>query len=105
MNDSTCHVHQIAEEISPPESGKQSVILVDDERNKVIAFAFAEGEGLAEHVAPLPVTIQIVSGDATLTLEDRNIDGKPGTFLQLNPKIPHSITAKTPLVMVVMLRK
>ncbi len=44
---------QLADELQPPESGKQSIVLTDDEHAKVILFAFAAGAGLAEHVAAI----------------------------------------------------
>ncbi|MGI9473173.1 MAG: cupin domain-containing protein [Rubripirellula sp.] len=107
MNDpeSTYYQVQLCDEIIPPSSGKQSTILVDDEQSKVIAFGFAAGAGLAEHVAPLPATIQIISGEAILTAGNEAVEGKPGTYIRMPPKTPHSISATTPLVMLLTLQK
>lgn len=53
-------IRQLADELKPPESGKQSVALVDNANTKAVLFAFAAGDGLAKHVAPLPATIHII---------------------------------------------
>lgn len=105
MIDSNYLVKQLTDELATPESGKQSVVLVDNSKTKVILFAFAAGAGLAEHVAPFDATIQIVSGIATLTVADEAVDGKPGTWIQMVAKTPHSIKAETPVVMLLTLAK
>ena len=105
MTTSNYQIRQLANELSPPESGKQSVVLADDENAKVILFAFAAGSGLAEHVAPLPAIIQIIQGEATLTVGNESVNGKPGTWIQMAPKTSHSIQAETPLIMLLTLLK
>lgn len=105
MIDSNYLVKQLADEIATPESGKQSIVLIDNSKTKVILFAFAADAGLAEHVAPFDATIQIVSGMATLTVADEVVDGKPGTWIQMVAKTPHSIKVETPVVMLLTLVK
>ncbi len=105
MSDSNYLVKQLAEELATPESGKQSLILVDNSKTKLILFAFAAGAGLAEHVAPFDATIQIVTGIATLTVAGEAVDGKPGTWIQMVAKTPHSIKASTAVVMLLTLFK
>ena len=98
-------IRQLADELEPPETGKQSVVLVDNANTKAVLFAFAAGDGLAEHVAPLPATIQIVRGEATLTVGDEAVAGQSGTWIQMATKTPHSIKALTPVVMLLTLHK
>ena len=99
------HIRQLADEIQPSESGKQSIVLTDDANAKVVLFAFAASDGLKEHVAPLPAIIQIVKGKAELTVGEEAVAGKPGTWIQMAAKTPHSIKATTPLVMLLTLLK
>ncbi len=47
MIDSNYLVKQLADELATPESGKQSIVLIDNSKTKVILFAFAAGAGLA----------------------------------------------------------
>jgi len=98
-------IKQLTNELAIPESGKQSVVLVDNPKNKVILFTFAAGAGLAEHVAPFDATIQIIAGTAALTVGEQSVEGKPGTWIQMVAKTPHSIKAETPVVMLLTLVK
>ena len=98
-------IRQLADELQPAESGKQSIVLTDDDNAKVVLFAFAAGDGLKEHVAPLPAVIQIIKGEAELTVGKETVTGMPGTWIQMAAKTPHSIKATTPLVMLLTLLK
>ncbi|HBJ39172.1 MAG TPA: cupin [Planctomycetaceae bacterium] len=98
-------IRHLADELKTPETGKQSIVLVDNADTKAVLFAFAAGDGLAQHVAPLPATIQIVRGEATLTVGDETVDGKSGTWIQMATRTPHSIKASTPVVMLLTLHK
>jgi len=105
MSHSEYQIRQLANELRPPESGKQSIVLADDDNAKVVLFAFAAGDGLKEHVAPLPAIIQIINGEAELTVGEEAVAGKPGTWIQMAAKTPHSVKAQTPLVMLLTLLK
>ena len=98
-------IRQLADEIQPPESGKRSIVLTDDDHTKVILFAFAAGDGLKEHVAPLPAIIQIIHGDAELTVGEEAVAGRPGTWIRMAARTPHSISAQKPLLMLLTLLK
>lgn len=105
MNRPDYLVKQLTDELATPESGKQSVVLIDSSKTKVILFSFAAGSGLAEHVAPFDATIEIISGRAAITVGDESIEGKPGTWIQMVAKTPHSIKAESPVVMLLTLVK
>jgi len=105
MNQSEYQIKQLADELPIAESGKQSVVLTDNVKTKVILFSFAAGGGLAEHVAPFDATIQIISGTARLTVAAESVEGKQGTWIQMAAKTPHSIKAETPVVMILTLVK
>ncbi len=105
MNQADYLIKQLTDELAIPESGKQSVVLLDNVRSKSILFTFAAGAGLPEHVAPFDETIQIISGTATLTVGEESVEGKPGTWIQMVAKTPHSIKAETPVVMLLTLVK
>ena len=105
MADQVFQIRQLADEILPPESGKQSIVLLDDTNTKIVLFAFAAGSGLSEHVAPFPAIIQIIKGEAVLTVGNESVAGKPGTWIQMTPKTPHSIKAETPVIMLLTLLK
>ena len=105
MTDHVFQIRELADELQPPESGKQSIVLLDDANTKVVLFAFAAGSGLTEHVAPFPAIIQIIKGEAALTVGEETVAGKPGTWIQMAAKTPHSIKAESPVVMLLTLLK
>lgn len=105
MSSDTYQVRQLVDEIQLPDTGKRSIVMIDDDSKKVVLFAFAHGAGLAEHVAPLRAIIQIIQGEAELTVGDSQVAGKPGTWIEMAAKTPHSITATTPLLMLLTLLK
>ena len=105
MTDQRFQIRQLMNELQPPESGKQSIVVLDDAKTKVVLFAFAAGSGLTEHIAPLPAIIQIINGEAALTVGDESVAGKAGTWIHMAAKTPHSIEAESPVVMLLTLLK
>ena len=105
MADQVFQIRQLTDELQPPESGKHSIVLLDDTNTKIVLFAFAAGSGITEHVAPFPAIIQIIKGEAALTVGNESVAGKPGTWIQMAPKTPHSIKAGSPVVMLLTLLK
>ncbi len=105
MTTTNYQIRQLADELSPPESGKLSVVLADDENAKVILFAIAAGSGLAEHVAPLPAIIQIIQGEATLTVGEEIVKGKPEKLDSDGSQDAAQHQVETPLVMLLTLLK
>ena len=105
MTDQVFQIRQLLDELQPPESGKQSIVLLDDANTKVLLFAFAAGSGLTEHVAPFPAIIQIIKGEAAMTVGNESVAAKQGTWIQMAAKTPHSIKAQTPVVMLLTLLK
>ena len=43
MNDNDYQIRQLADELQPPETGKQSLVLLDDANTTIVLFAFANG--------------------------------------------------------------
>jgi quercetin dioxygenase-like cupin family protein len=95
----------LAKEIPPPDKGILNRTLFNDDRLKTVLFGFAEGEELSEHTASMPAVRHFVQGEAKLTLGDDTLDAKPGTWVRMMKGLPHSIRAKTPVVMLLLLMK
>jgi quercetin dioxygenase-like cupin family protein len=74
-----------------------------DERLKVILFAFAAGQELSEHTASVPATIHILEGEAILTLGGDTFEAKPGAWAHMQANLPHSIYAKSPTKMLLLM--
>ena len=74
-----------------------------DDRVKAIVFAFAPGQELSEHTASVPAMIQILEGECTLTLGKDSFEAKPGAWAFMDPNLPHSILAHTPVKMLLIM--
>ena len=79
--------------------------LYGDDSLKAVLFEFAVGQELSEHTASMPAIIFIVSGEATLTLGADTHEVKAGAWIQMQSKLPHSILAHTPVVMLLLMLK
>jgi quercetin dioxygenase-like cupin family protein len=76
-----------------------------DERLNVVLLGFAPGQELSEHTASVPATIHILLGDCTLTLGPDRMEASAGSWARMPANLPHSLLAKTPVVMLLMMLK
>jgi quercetin dioxygenase-like cupin family protein len=70
-----------------------------DQSLKAILFGFAAGQELSEHTAARPAILHFLQGEARLTLGDHATAAGPGTWVHMQPHLPHSIYAETAVVM------
>jgi quercetin dioxygenase-like cupin family protein len=66
---------------------------------KAIMFGFDTGQELSEHTASQMATIQILQGEATVTLGGDTHELSAGSWIQMPPRLKHSVHAKTPVIM------
>lgn len=93
----------LAQEARPPDKGILSRTLYKDDRLKVVLFGFAPGEELSEHTASMPAILHFLQGEAELTLDGDPVKASPGTWIHMPRGLRHSIQAKTPVVMLLLL--
>jgi quercetin dioxygenase-like cupin family protein len=99
------HFLDVATEAQPPENGILSRTIYNDDRIKAIGFGFGAGEELSEHTASMPAILHFLRGEAKVTLDDDTVEAKPGTWVHMPTGLRHSIQAKTPVVMLLLLLK
>jgi quercetin dioxygenase-like cupin family protein len=97
------HFPNLADPANIPAEGILSRTIYKDEQMKAVLFGFAQGEELSEHTASMPAIIQILSGEARLTLEADTIEASPGAWVHMPAKMPHSLYAKTPVIMLLLM--
>jgi quercetin dioxygenase-like cupin family protein len=86
-----------------PEDSILSRTFYSDERVKAIIFGFAPGQELSEHTASQPAILYFAQGEADLMLGDETRKAQAGTWVHMPAHLSHSIVAKTPLVMLLLL--
>ncbi len=93
----------LAEQVEIPKAGITSRSVYKSNHLKSVIFGFAEGEELSEHTASVPAIVQILKGDATLTFESEVKQLTAGAWVHMDAHLPHSVLAKTELVIMVYL--
>ncbi|TVR90557.1 MAG: cupin [Trueperaceae bacterium] len=88
-----------------PEQSIVSRQVVNDELVKVTLFGFAAGQELSEHTASKPAILQVVSGEGTFGLGAEVMEVGPGSWTHMAPHLPHTVTARTPLVLLLTMLK
>ena len=54
-------------------------------------FAFAQGEGLTEHMSPHEATVQLLEGEALITIAGEPHTVRAGEMLHLPASVPHAL--------------
>jgi quercetin dioxygenase-like cupin family protein len=60
---------------------------------KVTLFAFDKGEGLSEHTSPFDAMVQILEGEAEITISGHPHRVKAGEFIIMPANQPHGLKA------------
>jgi quercetin dioxygenase-like cupin family protein len=76
-----------------------------DEKVNVTLFGFAAGEELSSHSAPTPAILYFLEGEADLLLGEDKVNAQPGSFVYMPPMLPHGISARTSLRMLLVQMK
>lgn len=91
--------------VDPPAEGILSRELYKDDDLKVVLMAFSPGQELSEHTASMPALLQVLRGDARLTLGTESVEAGPGAWVHMPAHLKHSVVAKSPLVILLHLLK
>jgi quercetin dioxygenase-like cupin family protein len=105
MTTTYTHFGDLAKEAQPPDQGILSRTLFNDDRLKAVVFGFAQGEELSEHTASMPAVLHFLQGEAAVTLGDDTLETGPGTWVHMPKRMRHSVRAKAPVVMLLLLLK
>ncbi len=82
-----------------------SKTLAEKGAGTVTLFAFDEGQGLSEHTAPFDAIVEVVEGEAQITISGTNFDLRAGQMIIMPANEPHSLRAvKQFKMLLVMLR-
>ena len=87
----------LLQEFSLPENGVLSRILHKDDNVNVTLFGFSAGQELSSHSAPTPAILYFLEGEAEVQLGEDKVNAQPGSFIYMPPMLPHGVSAKTAL--------
>ena len=89
----------LQQEFAIPEKGILSNVLQKDEYVNITAFGFAAGQELSAHSAPTPAVLYFLEGEAEVQLGEDRVNAQAGSFVYMPPMLPHGISAKSPVKM------
>ncbi len=98
-------IPDLATSVEVPKDGILSRTAYTRDGVKAVLFGFSPGQELSEHTAGTAAIIQIVRGEARLTVGEDTLEVGPGAVVQMTPRLRHSVLAKTELVMLLLLLK
>jgi quercetin dioxygenase-like cupin family protein len=84
---------RLTELIEYQEASVVSRTLIDKKAGTVTLFAFDEGQGLSEHTAPYDAMVQIIDGEAEITIAGKKHQVKEGEMIIMPANKPHALKA------------
>lgn len=92
-------VEDLLKEVQIPQDGTLSRTLYRDEQVKIVLFGFSGGQELSQHAASVPAILEILQGDARVTLDSEVKELSAGSWVYMEAKLAHSVYARTDVVM------
>ncbi|MCC7369532.1 MAG: cupin domain-containing protein [Chloroflexi bacterium] len=93
------YLADLTQTVEIPPDGTLSRTVYGDDSIKVVLFGFDAGQELSEHTSARPALLQVLAGQARLTLGGESFEAGPGAFVHMAAGLPHSVCAVTPLVL------
>jgi quercetin dioxygenase-like cupin family protein len=75
------------------EGGIVSRTLAENDAGTLTLFAFDAGQGLSEHSAPFDAVVQILDGEADLTIGGKAVRAGAGQIVVMPANVPHAVKA------------
>lgn len=91
MDNPIAHPAPLADLVAYQPGSVVSRVLLKNGGGVMTVFAFAAGEGLTEHTSPHEAVVQILEGEARITIEDAVHEVAVGEVLHLPATIPHAL--------------
>jgi quercetin dioxygenase-like cupin family protein len=85
--------HTLKKLVSYQEGSVVSREIIRTPKTTVTAFAFAAGQGLSEHTTPFTALVQILEGEATISVDGIKHQVKEGEMLIMPANSPHALQA------------
>ncbi len=72
-----------------------SKTLIDTTAGTITLFAFDKAQGLSEHTAPFDAVVQIIDGEAAITIGGNTASVTEGQMIIMPANVPHALKAVT----------
>jgi quercetin dioxygenase-like cupin family protein len=79
--------------------------IIDKKAGTVTLFAFGQGQGLSEHTAPYDALVNVIDGDAEVTISSKPHRLKEGQMIIMPANEPHALKAISDFKMLLVMIK
>jgi quercetin dioxygenase-like cupin family protein len=101
----TAEHFNLAEAVGYQKGAVVSKTVLDKKIGTITLFSFDAGQGLSEHTAPFDAAVQVIEGEALITVAGTDYRVNSGEFIIMPANHPHSLRAETPFkMMLIMIR-
>lgn len=104
-SDVISQVFRMADMVDYQSGSVVSRTLIDRPSGTVTLFSFADGQGLSEHTAPFDAMVQVLDGEATVTISGKAHELAAGDMIIMPAGEPHALKAKVGFKMVLVMIK
>jgi quercetin dioxygenase-like cupin family protein len=88
-------VRRLVDTVAYQEGAVVSRTLIKRPTGTITAFAFDAGQGLSEHTAAFDALVQMIEGEAEITIAGKPFEVCEGDAILLPAQQPHAVTART----------
>jgi quercetin dioxygenase-like cupin family protein len=92
-------IENLLKEVQIPNDGTLSRTIHRDDKVKIVLLGFAGGQELSQHTVSVPAIIEILQGDARVTLDADEKELSAGSWVYMEAGLPHAIYARTDVIM------
>lgn len=92
-------IYKVAELVDYAEGKVVSRTLAQNSALSLTVFAFCAGEGLSSHAASGDAMVQILEGEALITIKEVEYRLQAGELIVMPANIPHAVDAEQPFKM------
>jgi len=93
----------LTEAVSYQKDAVVSRTLLDRKTGTLTVFSFDAGQGLSEHTSPYDATVQILEGEAEITIGGKPQRVKAGELIIMPAGVPHALRAPVPFKMLLIM--
>jgi len=86
-------VSKLVDRVAYQEGSVVSREIINKKTGTVTIFAFDEGQGLSEHTAPFDAMVNIIDGEARISISGKDHILKEGEFIIMPANEPHALKA------------